>query len=849
MIIKRIGSSSEYGGWQSGLGPGGNECLNADSREPMTKIASKVPMTDEMQDFWNSYPKKHLKQYLFVRINILGAGEYWGCFPAGSMVTTMSGPKPIENVCPGEHVLTHENRYRPVLAVQDRPHESGLIALDISGHSNLTPNIFSTPNHEFRVVRKEDLVHVRRDVVYKRDREVSLHEARTTMIEFLQPEWVAAEDIQRGDYIMEPFPVSEDSTLQDKWGSEAIAVLAGWYAAEGCIIRRYDYEKHKERPDDLAGVVFVVSGPEEASIIEDAANRVGRPVHVTHEETLSRVELRWTDFARFCASNIGSKALSKTLSESVMTMPVEWQKTFFSAYAQGDGYTTNDGSVRVTSASEDLLGDVRRMIARFGWLGSINGRHNEASNFYNGNPIFELHVGASNFSANGNKNSEGYLHPDGFILSRVREVAREEWAGTVFNLHVDEDNSYVVNGISVHNSNLNGDYFPEDALKKYHKTFHHARIYLNHDHDKVEKSVGKVIFSTYNDAQYAKRVEIIAAIDRNDPRARKIIEDIESGKGIKVSMGCKVPYDRCSVCGHIAPTQKEYCVHLKQDMNRILPDGTLVCAINDHPAFFDASAVIIEADPSSGYMEKVASLLIKAGSKKTSAMEKPDTSDEPEKKEEKPAEDDVIEPSDAYDLEEAGRYFMDRDPKLPEDTLMRLSDFPIEDIMGTLAGMHIPLKNKEYTFIIVKKHAGPEEARAFYRQGGSLASEKPCEEPAFDLFENYSPDIERIMLPFLEARSLFPGFAQKRIVIEAAPASEPGPIMKVASAGSLYAAYRRDAGSLDRNKVAAFIHTRPRLFNAVTRQAESYLVKTASVIAYGPSITAARIMLKGAYRV
>ena len=43
-----------------------------------SKSAATISMTQEMQDFWNDYPKILPEKFLYVRINILGAGEYWG---------------------------------------------------------------------------------------------------------------------------------------------------------------------------------------------------------------------------------------------------------------------------------------------------------------------------------------------------------------------------------------------------------------------------------------------------------------------------------------------------------------------------------------------------------------------------------------------------------------------------------------------------------------------------------------------------------------------------------------------------------------------------------------------------
>lgn len=56
------------------------------------------------------------------------------CFTAGHMITTESGPKPIETIVPGDMVLTHEGRYRPVLrAREERVREKGYRITTTSG--------------------------------------------------------------------------------------------------------------------------------------------------------------------------------------------------------------------------------------------------------------------------------------------------------------------------------------------------------------------------------------------------------------------------------------------------------------------------------------------------------------------------------------------------------------------------------------------------------------------------------------------------------------------------------------------------------------------------------------------
>ena len=154
-------------------------------------------------------------------------------------------------------------------------------------------------------------------------------------------------------------------------------------------------------------------------------------------------------------------------------------------------------------------------------------------------------------------------------------------------------------------SNKNGDYFPEENLKRYYKTFEvSGHVFRHHINKDPAKSIGKVIFAIYNDRMH--RVELIAEVDKqlgNDIQSR-----IAKGEYPFTSMACKTPYDRCSICGNKAHTRAEYCDHLKSHLNRILPDGRRVMAMNVGPLrFFDISIVIRPADVTSSILQKVAS--------------------------------------------------------------------------------------------------------------------------------------------------------------------------------------------------------------------------------------------------
>lgn len=152
-------------------------------------------------------------------------------------------------------------------------------------------------------------------------------------------------------------------------------------------------------------------------------------------------------------------------------------------------------------------------------------------------------------------------------------------------------------------SNRNGDWFDEEELIKCHPSFLKGHHYKHHKNDDPENSYGDILSSFYNPDMH--RVEGIIKI--LDDKSADMIEKINKGIPIPLSMACRVKYDVCSVCGHKSYTTKEYCDHLKQQMCEILPDGRLVCALNPNPEFFDISEVSKGADPTAFTIRKIAS--------------------------------------------------------------------------------------------------------------------------------------------------------------------------------------------------------------------------------------------------
>lgn len=184
----------------------------------------------------------------------------------------------------------------------------------------------------------------------------------------------------------------------------------------------------------------------------------------------------------------------------------------------------------------------------------------------------------------------------------------------------------------IYGQNSNGDIFPWDALAhdcsarclsdhpvhSYirrrigpygHKTFYNAWPFVHHRNKDPNRAIGKVALSVLN--RRMKRVELVVLVARELAQlyeGQHVIDALDRGEFPDVSMGCKIPFDRCTICGNLAIEKEHYCDCIKQlGMGRILDDGRRVGVINDFPRFFDLSFVWIGADKTGKTMYKFAS--------------------------------------------------------------------------------------------------------------------------------------------------------------------------------------------------------------------------------------------------
>lgn len=186
----------------------------------------------------------------------------------------------------------------------------------------------------------------------------------------------------------------------------------------------------------------------------------------------------------------------------------------------------------------------------------------------------------------------------------VKQAASDLISRDIVEMHRPEsDREFLIHLIAMGSSdaygfNKNADWFSGDVLDKYHPTFvKYGHAYREHrNKDPETQGIGFVKHSAYDPSLHGmQRVELLVALDKD--KAPEEYAMAKKGEELCFSMSCRVPNDRCSICGNEAKQMSHYCSHLKRDLGQYLPEfKKYAFAYNDKPKFFDISRVKNPAD-------------------------------------------------------------------------------------------------------------------------------------------------------------------------------------------------------------------------------------------------------------
>jgi Fe-S cluster assembly protein SufB len=372
-----------------------------------------------------------------------------GCGLAGSMVRVRGGEKPIEEIEIGEEVVTHKGRFRRVRDTMRRHFEGPIFRITFAGESYRSLAV--TPAHPF--------------LVSKRKR------ARDHNTEFAQ-EWKKAWELEPGDYLALPAsieteeaPVVLEETVSVGRGrqpaiAERVAValsvpmcrVMGLYVAEGTVSANTSYLIFDSAGDEedarelVRGVISDTFGIEPWDYAYNG--RDGRSLRYSSVRA-----------ARFFSRTFGRTSTELCVPEWMFGLPAGHRAAFVRGVFDGDGHHDEASDLyRINQTNREVAQRLRELLLSLGIRASLS--HTDRPEPRRAiwqlaickadNPRFEHKVLWLPERESEARKADVVLS-DGYLWMPIRSVEHMPASGTVYNLSVEEDESYVMEGAVSHN--------------------------------------------------------------------------------------------------------------------------------------------------------------------------------------------------------------------------------------------------------------------------------------------------------------------------------------------------------------------------------------------------------------
>jgi intein/homing endonuclease len=372
------------------------------------------------------------------------------CTIPETLIITYDGVKPISEVCEGEPVLTHKGRFRKVTKVYKRCYKGKLIGIT---PRKLERTLWVTPEHPVLVARK---------------RWTWAHPDKyDDYLPVYKPDWIPASMLRNNKYtghvVLTPKVKDFDVEINSKnYLKNSVEIdgylyslsrnqfgatflhpnakpvpakinppndflrLAGYYIAEGCSSKD--------------GIHLAFSSVEKNFIKETMkiAEKYGlhtRCREMNRHRSLTTIGGRL--WGTFFGNLFGKNSHEKQIPPFLLGLPKYKLDILWSYMFKGDGYTNVTGVKEYSTVSEKLALTAFLMLFKLGYQPNLMDETKYNHGYvvtYTPKPKFHRAY-----------STEEYLYLP------IKTIETKHYDGYVYNLEVEEDNSYVAEGISVHN--------------------------------------------------------------------------------------------------------------------------------------------------------------------------------------------------------------------------------------------------------------------------------------------------------------------------------------------------------------------------------------------------------------
>lgn len=369
------------------------------------------------------------------------------CFEKNTLIMTSKGYKNIQDIATDDYVMTHNNRFKRVIAPMKTFHKQAL-KIKFMG----SDEIITTNNHPFYIR------HFNGYELIKKSKNKYTQERV-----FSDPEWVAAENIRKGDYV--GIAINQNSIIPQWNGTfnygnnkqvkkidtndKNFWWLVGRYIGDG-------WSQKYILPNGNVGyyrtTICCNNKTNEKQIIIEYLKKLKFNYTVVKEGSIDKIQISNKELFEFL-DQFGHGALNKHLTNMILDLPVDYLKVFLEGYLSADGhYIESTKTQTYTTISKELAIGIQECIykvyhvpTRFRIKNDSGKPHMIENRLVNTHIAYDIR-----FKYNENKTDQGF-YENGYIWVPFRQSSIIEYNDYLYNMSVEDDESYTVNNMIVHN--------------------------------------------------------------------------------------------------------------------------------------------------------------------------------------------------------------------------------------------------------------------------------------------------------------------------------------------------------------------------------------------------------------
>lgn len=346
------------------------------------------------------------------------------CFVAGTMVLTEGGYKPIEEIKVGERVITHLGRLRRVVAIGSKKADN-IVAVTVASRQP----IFCTSDHKFW-----SAINPHQDFRRKSDTYLK--------VLFDGVEFKEIAKVGVGGFVsqLNTYNLSREQVYVPsiyKATIEDVIELAGWYVGDGHC-RRWTGKNKK-------ALILSLSESKVNQFKKAFGDRIEYSINPHGNNGVYRITVCSTELCDWLIKNFGEKSYNKTIPAWVIGGTKETQDRFIAGYMATDGFSSPRSHIE-KGASTTSYSLALGLADLFGKACVCETNVAPTKTMYDGRVVNQRKFWTVKQHTNPNR-----FHKYGiWNMVRVRKIEPQN-PNKVYNITVEEDHSYVVNGLCVKN--------------------------------------------------------------------------------------------------------------------------------------------------------------------------------------------------------------------------------------------------------------------------------------------------------------------------------------------------------------------------------------------------------------